>query len=108
MMKTIRYTLAMLAGATLLAACSDSDALTSPIGTTVASVRPAPAQGGRYLVVFGGASPVGFVARVEALGGVIELVDRNGAAVVVGGLSDEGALSLLRAPGVAGVTRVQE
>lgn len=107
MMRSTRYTLAILSGAALLASCSDVDALTSPIGTTVATVHQAESRGGRFLVVFEGAPPVGFGARVSRLGGTVEWIDRRGAAVVIGGLSDGGAVSLLRSAGVAGVRRVE-
>lgn len=107
MKNRLRSMLAAMAGAALLGACSDGDALTSPIGTTVASVRPA-VQGARFLVVFENAPPAGFVARVADLGGEIQWVDRRGAAVVVGGLSDDAAVMLLRMGGVAGVRRVAE
>ncbi len=107
MMRSLRYTLAILSGTALLASCSDADALTSPIGTTVATVHPAEARGARFLVIFEGAPPAGFAARVAHLGGTLEWIDRRGAAVVVGGLSHGGAVSLLRSAGVAGVRRIE-
>ena len=106
-MRRISSALVAMAGAALLAGCSDSDALTSPIGTTVASVSPA-VQSSLFLVVFQEAPPAGFARRVAALGGEIQWVERNGEAVVVGGLSDEAAVTLLRMGGVAGVRRVRD
>lgn len=97
----------MLAGAALLASCVDGDALTSPMGTTVATVHPAASAGSRYLVVFEGAPPASFLRQVAGLGGTVEWVHRGGAAVVVAGISDEAAVSLLRTRGVAGVRRVE-
>lgn len=107
MLRRSRQTLAVLAGAALLASCSDGDALTSPIGTTVATVHPAAAAGSRYLVFFEGAPPAGFTEQVAGVGGTVEWVHRRGAAVVVGGLSDEAVVLLLRTRGVAGVRRVE-
>ena len=107
MMRSFRYTLSVLAGAALLASCSDADALTSPIGTTVATVHPAESRGARFLVVFEGTPPAGFGARVSRLGGTVEWVDRRGTGVVIGGLSDGGAITLLRTSGVAGVRRLE-
>ncbi|CAA9306759.1 MAG: hypothetical protein AVDCRST_MAG89-850 [uncultured Gemmatimonadetes bacterium] len=107
MMRSLQYTLAILSGTALLASCSDADALTSPIGTTVATVHPAESRGARFLVIFEGTPPAGFAARVAHLGGTVEWLDRRGAAVVVGGLSDGGAVSLLRSAGVAGVRRIE-
>jgi hypothetical protein len=107
MMRSLRYTLAILSGTALLASCSDADALTSPIGTTLATVHAAESRGARFLVIFEGAPPAGFAARVSHLGGTLEWVDRRGTAVVIGGLSDRSAVSLLRTGGVAGVRRIE-
>lgn len=106
MLRSIRYTLAIVSGAALLASCDDADTLTSPMGTTVATVRDAESRG-RFLVVFADTPPAGFGARVARLGGRVEWIDRRGAAMVIGGLSDGGAVSLLRAGGVAGVRRLE-
>ena len=106
MMRSHRYTLAILCGAALLASCGDADALTSPIGTTVATVHSVESRG-RFLVIFRGTPPAGFGARVSRLGGTVEWIDRRGTALVVRGLSDRGAVSLLRSTGVAGVRRLR-
>lgn len=107
MFRAFRTTLPALLGAALLASCAEGDALTSPIGTTVATVHPAASAGSRYVVVFDGAPPAGFLEQVAGLGGTVEWVHRRGHAVGVAGLSDEAAVSLLRTRGVAGVRRVE-
>jgi hypothetical protein len=95
-----------LAGAALLGACSGADALTAPMGTTVASVQqPAPAAEHGVRVVREGAPmamvvlrlpmvPPGFVARVAELGG--EVVWTRGGTAMVAGLTDGARAALLR------------
>ena len=87
MMRSVRYTLAMLAGATLVAACSDADPLRSPITTTVVTVHPAESRASLQAALFDGAPLVGRGTPMSRLGARLEWVDERGASVVVGGLS---------------------
>jgi hypothetical protein len=87
MMRTVRYTVAMLAAAALVSACSDSDALTSPPRTTVATVHPAEPPASRSARLFDGPPLVGSGQPMSRVGARLEWVDESGASVVVGGLS---------------------
>ncbi len=87
MMRSARYTLATLAAATLVAACSDADALRTPVRTTVATVHPAEPRASRSLELFDGPPLVGRGTPMSRLGARVEWVDERGASVVIGGLS---------------------
>ena len=93
----------LLAGASGLAACSDTStgALTAPAaGAPVLSV--AASETGDYMVrLKGGAA--GFRASVEALGGTVSFLHEGAGFAVVGGLSAGGATQLAGASSVAEV-----
>ncbi|HEV2736131.1 MAG TPA: S8 family serine peptidase [Longimicrobiaceae bacterium] len=92
-----------LAGASGLAACSDSStgAITAPAaGAPVRSV--AASENGEYLVRLKG-STAGFQASVEALGGAVSYIHERAGFAVVSGLSADGATQLAGASAVAEV-----
>jgi hypothetical protein len=93
--------------AVALAACSDvSDPLTSPIGTTVASMQAPDAQ--RVLVVFAAREiPAGFAASIGGMGGSVDWVRDPIGVAMVSGLSAEAVGRLARSPGVVEVRRVR-
>ncbi len=92
----------LLAGASGLAACSDTtDPITAPAaGAPVRSV--AASENGEYLVRLKG-NGAGFQASVEALGGAVSYIHEGAGIAVVGGLSAEGATQLAGASSVAEV-----
>jgi hypothetical protein len=93
----------LLAGASGLAACSDTstDAITAPAaGAPVASV--AASETGDYMVRLKG-NGGGFQASVEALGGTVSYIHQGAGFAVVSGLSAEGATQLAGASSVAEV-----
>lgn len=92
-----------LAGASGLAACSDTstDGITTPAaGAPVRSV--AASENGEYLVRLRG-SAAGFQASVEALGGSVAYIHQGAGFAVVSGLSADGATQLAGASAVAEV-----
>jgi hypothetical protein len=115
MTRTVQSMLAVLTGGLILGACSGGDTLTSPMGTTVASVQqPAPAASHGDLVRRGSGEldmvvlhlpivPPGFVARVSELGGTV--VWTRGSTAMVAGLSDDARAELARHRAVAEVWR---
>ena len=93
----------LLAGASGLAACSDTstDAITAP--TAEAPVRSvAASENGEYLVRLR-ANASGFQASVEALGGAVSYMHEGAGFAVVSGLSAAGATQLAGAGSVAEV-----
>jgi subtilisin family serine protease len=93
----------LLAGASGLAACSDTstDAITAPAaGAPVRSVGAS--ETGEYLVRLKG-NGNGFQASVQALGGTVSFIHEGAGVAVVSGLSAEGATQLAGASSVAEV-----
>ena len=102
MMKHTRAA-AALALAAALSACADALPSSASSAAAAPAASSAPDAAGRYLVLFNGAVPHDFAARVQALGGSVTFAHGDAGLGAVAGLDDAAATQLSRAPGIHAV-----